>query len=223
MSTTPTAPPTRILSVDAFRGFVMLLMMDSALRIADMAKQFPGDFIWEQLDFHTDHVKWTGCSLHDLIQPAFSFLVGVSLPFSITNREERGQGFGWMLFHAVWRAALLMFLGIFLRSNYAPLTNWTFMDTLTQIGMGYVFLFLLAYSRRQIVLWIAFVVIVVGYWTAFALHPLPPDDFDYAAVNVKANEPGRFDGFMANWNKNANLAADFDLWFLNHFPRGKLA
>ena len=57
---------------------------------------------------------------------------------------------------------LLMFLGIFLRSTFRPITNWTFMDTLTQIGMGYIFLFLIAYSRSQIVMWLTFVVIVVG-------------------------------------------------------------
>jgi predicted acyltransferase len=219
-TTTPVAAPQRVLSVDAFRGFVMLLMMDSALRIGSIAKEyFPDDAFWQTLAFHTDHVKWTCCSLHDLIQPAFSFLVGVSLPFSIASREAKGQGFGRMLAHAIGRGALLMFLGIFLRSMSAPMTNWTFMDTLTQIGMGYVFLFLLGYTRSFLWQSIAFVVIVVGYWGAFAAYPLPAEDFDYEAVNVKSSEPGRFDGFMAHWNKNANLAADFDKWFLNQFPR----
>ena len=36
-------------------------------------------------------VEWTGCSLHDLIQPSFSFLVGVALPFSMASRLARGQ------------------------------------------------------------------------------------------------------------------------------------
>jgi predicted acyltransferase len=212
--------PARVVSVDAFRGFVMLLMMDSALQIGRMTRDyFPDSKFWQELTFHTDHVLWTGCSLHDLIQPAFSFLVGVSLPFSIASREAKGQGFGWMLLHAILRGCILMFLGIFLRSMNQTQTNWTFMDTLTQIGMGYVILFLIGYSRSQLLMWLAFVVIVVGYWAAFALYPLPPDDFNYEAVNVKSNAPGRFDGFMSHWNKNANLAADFDAWFLNQLPR----
>ncbi len=215
--------PVRVLSVDAFRGLVMLLMMDSVLQISRIYRDYFADSpVWATLAFHTEHVAWTGCSLHDLIQPSFSFLVGVSLPFSIANREQKGQGFFWMLGHAVFRGLLLMSLGIFLRSTNAPITNWTFMDTLTQIGMGYVFLFLLAYSRRQLVLWIAFVLIVVGYWAAFATYPLPPDDFDYAKVGVKADDPGKMEGFLAHWNKNANLAADVDIWFLNQFPRKKL-
>ncbi len=224
--TTPVATPvnpTRVSSVDAFRGLVMLLMMDSVLQIGLMALTYFSDSsVWATLAFHTDHVAWTGCSLHDLIQPSFSFLVGVSLPFSIANREQKGQGFFWMFGHAIFRGLLLMLLGILLRSIGAPITNWTFMDTLTQIGMGYVLLFLVAYTRRQLMLWIAFVTIVVGYWAAFATYPLPEDEFDYARVNVKAGDPGKMEGFAAHWNKNVNLAADVDIWFLNQFPRKKL-
>ena len=43
---------------------------------------------------HQSHVEWTGCSLHDLIQPSFSFLVGVALPFSLASRLARGQSQG---------------------------------------------------------------------------------------------------------------------------------
>ena len=32
-----------------------------------------------------------GCSLHDVIQPSFSFLVGVALAFSIAGRSARAS------------------------------------------------------------------------------------------------------------------------------------
>ena len=95
----------RMLSLDAFRGFVMLFMMDSTFRIGRMAESFPDNKIWATLRFHTEHVAWSGCSLHDLIQPAFSFLVGASLPFSIASREDQGQGFARMFVHAIFRGA----------------------------------------------------------------------------------------------------------------------
>ena len=38
--------------------------------------------------YNTDHVDWQGCSLHDLIQPAFSLLVGAVLPYSIAARQR---------------------------------------------------------------------------------------------------------------------------------------
>jgi predicted acyltransferase len=99
-------------------------------------------------------------------------------------------------------------------------TNFTFEDTLTQIGMGYTFLVLISYCKPRVQL-IALVVILVGYWLAFALYPLPGAGFDYAAAGTEANWEHNLHGFAAHWNKNTNLAWAFDQWFLNIFPREK--
>jgi heparan-alpha-glucosaminide N-acetyltransferase len=124
-----------------------------------------------------------------------------------------------MILHALWRSLLLNLLGVFLRSTGRSLTNWTFEDTLSQIGLGYPFLFLLGLRpmRDQ---WIALALILVGYWAAFALYPLPPD-FNYMQVGVPKGWPSLMPGFAEHWNKNSNLARAFDTWFLNLFPREK--
>src|SRR5262245_18536010 len=139
----PAPKPDRLVSVDAYRGLVMFLLLAESLRLPAVAKQFPNNPLWRLIGFHTSHVEWAGCSLHDMIQPSFSFLVGVALPFSMASRIAKGHGFGRMFGHAVWRALLLVVLGILLRSQGKSVTNFTFEDTLTQIGLGYVFLFLL--------------------------------------------------------------------------------
>src|SRR5207302_9531000 len=59
----------------------------------------------------------------------------------------------------------------------------SFEDTLTQIGLGYPFLFLLA-MRPPRWQWIALTVILVGYWLAWALYPAPGPTFNYQAVGV---------------------------------------
>lgn len=211
---------TRVASIDVFRGLVMFLMLAEVLRLAKTAESFADSETWRFIAMHTSHVDWTGCSLHDLIQPSFSFLVGAALPFSLAVRRARGQSLLRMSFHAAWRAILLVLLGVFLRSIGQRQTNFTFEDTLSQIGLGYMFLFVLGFYSQS-VQWTAFVVIVVGYWAAFALYPLPAADFDYAAVSVRSNWPNHFDGFMAHWNKNSNLAWAFDTWFLNLFRRAR--
>jgi len=38
---------------------------------------------------------------------------------------------------------------------------------------------------------------------------------------VPADWPHHYSGFAAHWNKNSNLGAAFDQWFLNLFPRTK--
>jgi heparan-alpha-glucosaminide N-acetyltransferase len=213
--------PARNIAVDAYRGFVMLLMMAEVLRLPRVAAAFPGNWFWSVLAYNQSHVDWAGCSLHDLIQPSFSFLVGVAVPYSIASRLAKGGTFGKMFAHAIWRSLLLIALGIFLRSMHSTQTNFTFEDTLTQIGLGYPFLFLLGFRppRWQ---WIALAVILTGYWLAWALYPAPGSDFDYASVGVPpAFQQNQYSGFAAHWNKNSNLGAAFDRWFLNLFPRSK--
>jgi predicted acyltransferase len=205
-------------AVDAYRGLVMLLMMAEVLRLPQVARAFPDSRFWSFLGYHQSHVPWAGCSLHDTIQPGFSFLVGVALPYSIASRIARGGTFPRMFLHAVWRSLILIALGIFLRSAGGVRTNFTFEDTLTQIGLGYPLLFLLAFKppRWQ---WAALTVVLAGYWAAWALYPAPGPGFDYTAVGAPQNWEHHYTGFASHWNKNSNLGAAFDRWFLNLFPR----
>lgn len=217
----PVKPPPAVqrnVALDAYRGLVMVLMMAEVLRLGRMAQIFPGNWFWGFLGYNQSHVEWAGCSLHDMIQPSFSFLVGAALPYSIASRLAKGSTFGRMLAHTLWRSVLLIFLGVFLRSLHSPITNFTFEDTLSQIGMGYTFLFLLGFCRPR-VQWIAFGAILFGYWLAWALYPLPGPGFDWQAVGVPPDWTHNFTGFAAHWNKNANFGTAFDQWFLNLFPR----
>ena len=211
--------PRRNTAIDAYRGFVMLLMMAEVLRFSEMAQAFPTNWFWKILSYNQTHVDWAGCSLHDMIQPSFSFLVGVALPYSIASRLAKGAGFGKLLLHAIWRAFLLIALGIFLRSMHQPQTYFTFEDTLTQIGMGYVFLFMLGFAEKERWLWILLGAILFAYWLAWALYPAAGPGFDWQSVGVPPDWTHHYTGFMAHWNKNANLGNAFDQWFLNLFPR----
>jgi predicted acyltransferase len=190
-------------SVDAYRGFVMLLMMAEVLRLSRVAQAVPDNWFWQILAWNQTHVAWAGCSLHDLIQPSFSFLVGVALPYSIAARLAKGGTLGGLFGHALWRSFVLVALGILLRSMNRPGINFTFEDTLTQIGLGYPILFLLGWKPPKWQ-WTALGIILFGYWLAWALYPIAP------------GLP-----FEAHWAKNANLGHAFDVWFLNLFWRPK--
>ncbi len=206
----------RLVSMDAFRGFVMFLMMAEVLRLSSVARA-TGSAFWGFLAWNQTHVAWYGLSLHDLIQPGFSFLVGVALPYSIASRLAKGQSTSTMFLHAGWRAVVLVLLGVFLRSVGRAQTNWTFEDTLSQIGLGYIFLFALGFRSMRTIA-IALATILVGYWVAFVLYPLPPVD---PTVVVTEPSPYPTTGLAAHFNKNTNLAWAFDTWFLNLFPRAK--
>jgi len=124
-----------------------------------------------------------------------------------------------MLGHTIWRSFILVALGIFLRSTSSSMTNFTFEDTLTQIGLGYTVAFLLTYVRPRWQ-WGAFGAILFTYWLAWSLYPAPGPNFPYASVGVPADwHQHLLTGFASHWNKNSNLGQAFDIWFLNLFPR----
>lgn len=217
----PPVDQGRLVSLDAYRGAIMLAMVSAGLGIPAVARSLREagveSRLWDLLSYHTTHVAWTGCAFWDLIQPSFMFMVGVAMPFSFAKRRLRGQSDLRLWAHVITRAILLTLLGVFLSSNWSRSTNWTFVNVLSQIGLGYVFLYLFLGRglRAQIT---AVVVVLTTYWLFFALWPLPGADHDAAAVGVGEGWQA-LEGFFAHWNKNANPAHYLDVWLLNEFPR----
>ena len=138
--------------------------------------------------------------------------------FDFEPQSQRAKFWLAVVAHAIARSLVLIALGTFLRSTGSTQTNFTFEDTLTQIGLGYTFAFLLARCRPKWQ-WTAIGGILFGYWLAWALYPAPSAGFDYAAVGVPADWHHNFTGFASHWNKNSNLGQAFDVWFLNLLPR----
>jgi len=210
------AGPTRLASVDAYRGLVMVMMASSGLGLAAMAKASPESPTWRALADQFEHVAWRGCTAWDLIQPSFMFLVGVAMPFSYASRVALGHDPRAMFRHALLRSAILVALGVFLQSNGSPRTQFSFVNVLTQIGLGYPVLFLLL-NRRPAVQFIAALAILAAYGAWFAATPIPaesalppaarlPDDWTHLA------------GVQQHWEKHRNAAEAFDRWLLNRLP-----
>lgn len=230
----------RLMSVDAFRGFVMLAMASAGLGLARVAddtrvqRMVDGSgwegwwrFLWQSLKYQSSHVEWTGCAFWDLIQPGFMFLVGVALPFSSSRRHASGES-EWRSFrHAMWRAAVLVVLGVLLSSSVRDGLNFTFVNVLTQIGLGYLVLYLLQHrSLRQLA--VISLLILAGYGAWFALHPIDAGETQRVQQHIlerQTNPPAgpqewsQFQGWAAHWNKHTNAAAQVDRRLLNWFPR----
>jgi predicted acyltransferase len=206
-----------LVALDAYRGFIMLLLASAGFGLAAVAKAKP-DSIWPQIAAQFKHVPWQGCAFWDLIQPAFMFMVGVAIPYSYAARRSRGASYIGVLFHALVRSILLIALGVFLASHSQHSTNFLFTNVLAQIGLGYFFVFLLV-NRWKWLQGLALVAILGGYWFLFYHHPLPGPDFDWAKAEVQPEE--RFEGVQAHWSKNVNFAAEQDRKLLNQFPREK--
>ena len=211
------AAPSRIASIDAFRGFVMFLMLAEAMRLWTCSNAFPASRFWSIVAYNTTHVPWQGCSLHDLIQPAFSFLVGAALPFSIASRRAQGRGVrpdvrprGLAQRRPDPARHLSALVGAAARPTGRSKTRSRRSVSATP------FLFLLAFATVRVQL------VVLGdprriLGRVRAVSAAGPD-FDYAQVGVPADWPHLYSGFLSHFNKNSNLSWAFDVWFLNLFP-----
>ena len=157
----------RLVSLDAYRGAIMLLMASGGLGLARATRDLDPGSPWKWVGYQVEHAEWAGATLWDFIQPGFMFMVGVALPWSLASRTARGQRFGDQFVHALWRSLVLVLLAVFLTSAGSPQTNWVFTNVLAQIGLGYPFLFLLAFTRPR-AQWLAAAGILVAYWLALA-------------------------------------------------------
>ena len=231
------APSERLTSLDAYRGLVMVLMISAGLYTGAVVKGFDRTPGWEHLKtpawtvlaYQTDHPEWAAPyrstfddyrawgAVWDQIQSSFMFMVGAALAFSLASRRAKGQSFKRTLWHALVRSAVLVLLSVLLASNRLKGTNWSFTIVLAQIGLGYPFLFLLAWLRPRWQL-LAALLVLVGYWAAFALYPAPRPNLNLASVGLP-DDWHRLQGFASHWEKNTNWAAAVDRWFLNLFPR----
>ena len=221
------APARRLVSLDAYRGFIMSMLAASGFGILQFARISKDSDVWktwnydrfQALRFHFDHPAWVsitgwfGVSFWDLIQPAFMFMVGVAMPFSYQRREAMGSSAWKRNLHAAVRAIVLVLLGVFLYSLKHAQTNWIFTNVLAQIGLGYFFAYLCLGRSRQLQISV-FVAILVAYWGLFVMNR-PPENFDYEKVDASFEKGEVFSGRMAAWSKNANAAHFFDVWFLN--------
>lgn len=236
-SATASPPSERLLSLDAFRGAIMLFMASSGFGFVQVWKSLEKsepDSWWRYIASQVEHVPWQtftstpasmpfyGFSLWDMIQPAFMFMVGVAAPYSFARRQQKGDGYLRMFGHAVWRALVLVLMGVFLSSNGSESTNWAFMNVLSQIGLGYLVVFLMIGRPKWLQVGLI-AVILGGHWFAYFQHPVPPES-DWAALGLTEQfiaDGGALPGMMAHWNEHTNFGATVDRHWLNALPRTK--
>jgi predicted acyltransferase len=171
---TPASTPeaktgVRLVSLDAYRGFIMLLLVSEGFGLS-VLRNHPG---WSWLAGQVDHAAWEGCTFWDLIQPAFTFMVGVAMPFAFARRIAEGAD-SWKVFrHVAWRAFMLIVLSN-LYSNWGTTRGLRlqFINVLCQIAFGYVLCFLIMRLKFS---WqiAAGATMVIGYWVLFAAFPGP--------------------------------------------------
>lgn len=101
----------RLDSIDALRGFDMFFIMGLTPLISLICGLFPGgENFW--IAKQMEHVAWHGLTQHDTIFPLFLFISGMTFPFSLSRKKEKGISNGKIWLDVFRRALVLVFLGL---------------------------------------------------------------------------------------------------------------
>jgi predicted acyltransferase len=161
----------RLVSLDAFRGFIMLWLAggDAVIRSLHTVGRNP---VFNFLVYEFNHTPWRGLRFYDCIWPSFMLMVGISIPFAVAKRSKN-QTESQIMWHAVRRAMVLFLLGsiresLFLGHPYLIELS----SALQPIAIAYLAAFLL--SRKSIRTQAAVAsVILIGYALLLALVGAP--------------------------------------------------
>jgi heparan-alpha-glucosaminide N-acetyltransferase len=215
-------PSRRLVSLDAYRGFIMLLLVSNGFGFAALAA-YP-KLAW--LAGQVDHADWAGCTFWDLIQPAFTFMVGMAMPFSLARRMSEGAKLPELFRHVLWRAFALILLSNIL-SNFdaegAP--RLQLINVLCQVAFGYLICFAIMQLKFR---WQAVTAgcLMAGYWALFAAFPGPGGAFSQTGnigqVIDKAVLGYTYSGYYTTINFIGNsITIVFGMWAGTLIRQGK--
>ena len=164
-SSPATAPmPQRLVSLDAFRGATMALMV---------LVNNSGD--WSHTYGPLRHSAWNGWTITDVVFPSFLWIVGVAITLSLGGRLARGIARSRLMLQALRRAAILYGLGAlcYLLPSF-DFGTMRLLGVLQRIAICYLIasaIYLYAPRIRTQILWIVF--LLAGYWLIMTLIPVP--------------------------------------------------
>jgi len=206
----PAAKASRLMSLDALRGFDMFWIVGADALVEALRKVSDAGLV-RGLSTQLDHVGWHGFHFEDLIFPMFVFMVGVSLVFSLSRALEQGGRRA-----AVWRiarrAVLLYLLGVFYYGGFAtPFEQIRLLGVLQRIALAYLFagLIFCYFGTRGRIFWC--VGLLLGYWLVMTFVPVPGG----TAGNFAEGQN------LANWVDKHYLP--LRKWDGDHDPEGLLS
>jgi predicted acyltransferase len=172
MAITTASKVQRYLALDAYRGFIMLMLVSHGFGFGELKD----DPVWGGLARQFDHVPWEGAVFWDLVQPAFMFIVGVAMPFAIAIRLQQGETWASIARHASLRALKLVLLSQVIMSVSKGELHFQLINVLGQIGFTYFLTFWIMQLRWQ---WqgVAGILLFVLHTALFFLFPGPEGAF----------------------------------------------
>lgn len=208
--------PGRLASIDALRGFDMLMIAGGGQFIALLGGK-TGIPLIDAIAAQFEHPAWNGFTFYDFIFPLFLFLAGTSLAFSVTGGIAKGIPQSVIRNKVFKRMLILIALGIL--DKNAPMdifdpAHIRYGSVLGRIGLATFIsaILYMKFSTNQR-LYVA-VGILVAYYLTLILVPVP--GFGAGDLSFEGNLVGWFDrSFMPGKLKQDTYD---ELALLTQFP-----
>jgi len=214
-SPNPRVPNTRLVSLDALRGFDMFWITGGTAILMGVGKVVRRPFFDQFLE-QFDHVPWRGLHFYDLIWPLFMFIMGAAIPLSIAKRRAKGETDRRLLLHALWRAMVMFCLGTVTQGNLLLFDWYKFRpcySVLHGLAAGYLIATLVAVKVKA--RWHGPVVaaFLLVYWTVVMLVPVP--GVGAGVLTPQGNLPTYVDQLVLG-----HLHYGENTWFLSYLGFG---
>lgn len=179
---TQTPASQRYLALDAYRGFIMLVLVSGGFGLAALARSNPA---FAGIADQFEHKPWEWIAFWDLIQPAFMFMVGVAMPFALARRMETGADRRQLLLHVAARSFRLILMSQILMSIARGRMHFQLINVLAQIGITYFLCYLIMQLKFR---WQALIAaaILIGHWALFVAFPGTEGPFLSKTTNIGA-------------------------------------
>jgi len=142
-STIRPQPGERLVSLDAFRGFIMFWIVGGGALMAGL-RNLGSNPVTDAIVYQLNHTAWQGLRFYDTIWPSFMLMVGVAVPFSLA-KARLTQTQSQLLRKALTRAAVLFLLGSLRESVSLNAPYWVELSSALQpIAIAYLAAFFFA-------------------------------------------------------------------------------
>lgn len=167
LATPASGSPSRLLFIDALRGFDMFWITGGD----DICRALAVWLGWTWLGHHMEHRPWEGFVFYDLIFPLFVFIVGIVLPMSLKKYEGRPSA----AYPRILRRFVLLLLlgwihGGLLQLDFAQM-RWP--GVLQRIAISYLFTAIAVQHLKARGQAILTATLLLGYWALLAFVPAP--------------------------------------------------
>jgi len=164
----------RLQSLDILRGFDMFWIVGGGTLIVHLSQTKTLHWL-EPLAAQMRHPEWIGFTFWDLIFPLFMFISGVTIPYAILSKKEKGEKKKVLQYKILKRALILVLFGILYNGTLQKsITDVRFASVLGQIGLAYLIGASIALHTKRTFIQVGWLGFIVLFITALHLFiPVP--------------------------------------------------